>query len=254
VRRLHSIELIVVGNIVVRKGENVIISDENFWMYKTEDIALFQWDPPTPSNIDKDDVLLSIHVSERKGDVEICAIPASGIPDLDVGWSFKVYQSPFNPRGCDAYPPDAGIDSDSEVSKAVVVDRGECTFLHKVRTAKQVGFDLVIVVDSGLTAGQRFIPSLLTEKETSVPMDELLPLVLVTGKRDAGLIKRADKLRIAGMKKRERRMVVRGGMSPYLTLLILQNTSRMFWSSPDDTLEYRFQNVNGILILPVSTQ
>lgn len=188
-----------------------MISDDNFWMYMTEDTALFQWDPPTPSHIDKDDVLLDIHVSERKGDVEICAIPASGIPDLDVGWSFKVYQSPFNRRGCDPYPADIGNSFDSEVSKAVVVDRGDCTFLQKVRTAKHVGFDLVIVVDPGLTAGQRFIPSLMTEKETTVPMDELVPLVLVTGRRDVGLIKRAEKVRIAGMKKRARRMVVRGG-------------------------------------------
>lgn len=199
----------------MRKGENVIISDDNFWMYMTEDTALFQWDPPTPSHIEKDDVLLDVHVSERKGDVEICAIPASGIPDLDVGWSFKVYQSPYNPRGCENYSPDIGSSLDSEVSKAVVIDRGDCTFLQKVRKAKEVGFDLVIVVDPGLTAGQGFIPSLLTEKEISLPMDELLPLVLVTGRRDAGLIKRAEKVRIAGMKKRERRMVVRGGMYPY---------------------------------------
>ena len=177
----------------------------------TEDTALFQWDPPTPSHINNDDVLLDIHVSERKGEVEICAIPASGIPNLDVGWSFKIYQSPFNPRGCDIFPLDTGNNFDSEVSRAVVVDRGDCTFLHKVRKAKQAGFDLVIVVDAGLTAGQRFIPSLLTEKDTSVPMDELIPLVLVTGRRDAALIKRAEKVRIAGIKKRERRMVVRGG-------------------------------------------
>src|SRR5271170_572689 len=108
----------VVGNIVVRKGENVIISDENFWMYMTEDTALFQWDPPTPAHVDKDDVLLDIHVSERKGEVEICAIPASGIPDLDVGWSFKVQQSPQNPRGCNAYSQNDGINFlDAEISK-----------------------------------------------------------------------------------------------------------------------------------------
>ena len=201
----------VVGGTVVRKGENVIISDENFWMYLTEDTALFQWDPPSPSHINNDDILLDIHVSERKGEVAICAIPASGIPNLDVGWSFKVYQSPFNPRGCDRFPLDAGNNFNSEVSRAVVVDRGDCTFLHKVRTAKQAGFDLVIVVDASLTVGQRFIPSLLTEKDTTVPMDELIPLVLVTGRRDAALIKRAEKVRIAGIKKRERRMVVRGG-------------------------------------------
>jgi len=204
----------------VRKGENVIISDENFWTYMTEDTALFQWDPPTPSHIDKDDVLLEIHVSERKGDVEICAIPASGIPDLDVGWSFRVYRSVSNPRGCDTYPLDTGNSFDNEMSKAVVVDRGDCTFLHKVRMAKRAGFDLVIVVDAGLTAGQRFIPSLLTEKETTAPMNELIPLVLVTGRRDAALIKYTEKLRIAGMKKRERRMVVRGGKYSILTLLI----------------------------------
>ena len=204
-------KVMVVGGIVVRKGENVIISDENFWMYMTEDTALFQWDPPTPSHIDKDDVLLDIHVSERKEDIEICGIPASGIPNLDVGWSFKVYQSPYNPRGCNAFRHDTGNNFDSEVSRAVVIDRGDCTFLDKVRSAKQAGFDLVIVVDGGLTAGQRFIPSLLTEKDTTVPMDELIPLVLVTGRRDAALIKRADKVRIAGTKKRERRMVVRGG-------------------------------------------
>lgn len=195
----------------MRKGENVIISDENFWVYMTEDTALFQWDPPKPSRIDNDDVLLDIHVSERKGEVEICAIPASGIPNLDVGWSFKVYQSPFNPRGCDTFPFETGNNFDSDVSRAVVVDRGDCTFLHKVRMAKQAGFDLVIVVDAGLTVGQRFIPSLLTEKDATVPMDELIPLVLVTGRRDAALIRRTEKLRIAGIKKRERRMVVRGG-------------------------------------------
>ena len=201
----------VVGVTVVRNGENVIISDENFWMYTTEDTALFQWDPPTLSHFDNDDVLLDIHVSERKGEVEICAIPASGIPNLDVGWSFKVYQFPFNRRGCDTFPLDIGKNFNSEVSRAVVIDRGDCTFLHKVRTAKQAGFDLVIVVDAGLTAGQRFIPSLLTEKDTAVPMDELIPLVLVTGRRDAALIARAENVRIAGIKKRERRMVVRGG-------------------------------------------
>jgi hypothetical protein len=38
-----------------------------------------------------------------------------------------------------------------------------------------------------------------------------LPLVLVTGRRDVSLMKRADKVRIAGLKTRERRMVVRGG-------------------------------------------
>src|SRR5271170_3488895 len=197
---------------VVRKGENVIISDDNFWMYMTEDTALFQWDPPSPSHLDKDDVLLDIHVSERKGEVEICAIPASGIPDLDVGWSLKVYHYPHNPRGCDHYSlSDEFHYMDMDKSKAVVVDRGECTFLHKVQIAKQAGFELVIVVDAGLTAGQRFIPSLLTEKETVVPVEDLLPLVLVTGRRDAGLIKRAETVRIAGTKKRERRMVVRGG-------------------------------------------
>ena len=205
-------KLRVVGNMVVRKGENVIISDDNFWMYMTEDTALFQWDPPSPSHFDKDDVLLDIHVSERKGEVEICAIPASGIPDLDVGWSFKVYHFPHNPRGCGTYLLSDDVQyMEMDKSKAVVVDRGECTFLHKVQVAKQAGFELVIVVDAGLTAGQRFIPSLLTEKETVVPVEDLVPLVLVTGKRDAGFIKRAEKVRIAGTKKRERRMVVRGG-------------------------------------------
>jgi hypothetical protein len=198
---------------VVRKGENVIISDDNFWMYMTEDTALFQWDPPSPSHLDRDDVLLDIHVSQRKGEVEICAIPASGIPDLDVGWSFKVFHFPHNPRGCDRYRNENNMDyMEMDTSKAVVVDRGECTFLEKVRAAKNAGFDLVIVVDPGLTAGQRFIPSLLTEKETVVPVEDLLPLVLVTGRRDAGLMKRAEKVRIAGTKKRERRMVVRGGI------------------------------------------
>jgi hypothetical protein len=62
-------------------------------------------------------------------------------------------------------------------------------------------------------AGQRFIPSLLTENETVVPVEELLPLVLVTGRRDASLMRRAEKVRIAGVKTRERRMVVRGGKS-----------------------------------------
>lgn len=197
---------------VVRKGENVIISDDNFWMYMTEDTALFQWDPTSSSPLDKDDVLLNIHVSETKGEVEVCAIPASGIPDLDVGWSLKVYHYPLNPRGCDRYSLNDDFHySDMDKSKAVVVERGECTFLHKVRIAKQAGFELVIVVDAGLTAGQRFIPSLLTEKEAVVPVEDLVPLVLVTGRRDAGFIKRAEKVRIAGTKKRERRMVVRGG-------------------------------------------
>jgi len=216
----------VVGNMIVRRGENVIISDDNFWMYMTEDTALFQWDPPSSSPLDKDDVLLDIHVSERRGEVEICAIPASGIPDLDVGWSFTVLHFPHNPRGCDHYPlSDDFHHMDMDKSKAVVVDRGECTFLHKVEIAKQAGFELVIVVDAGLTAGQRFIPSLLTEKETVVPVEDLLPLVLVTGRRDAGLIKRAERVRIAGTKKRERRMVVRGGKTP-LCLVNIQSMSR----------------------------
>jgi hypothetical protein len=203
--------LTIVGALVVRKGEHVIISDDNFWMYMTEDTALFQWDPPTPSSIDKDDVLLDIDVSEIKGEVELCAIQASGIPDLDVGWSFKVFQSPENRLGCNPYPPlDTTNFLDSQMSKVVVVDRGECTFLTKVRLAKQAGYDFVIVVDPGLMAGQRFIPSLLTEKEVVVPVDELVPLVLVTGRRDASLIKRAEKVRIAGTRRRERRMVVRG--------------------------------------------
>jgi len=191
----------------------VIISDENFWVYMTEDTALFQWDPPTPSQVDKDDILLDLTVTDRKGDVEICAIPASGIPDLDVGWSFKVFQSPENTKGCLPYFSEAkmGI-RDEEISRAVVVERGDCTFLHKVKMAKLAGFELVIVIDQGLVAGQRFIPSLLTEKETIVPVEELIPLVLVTGKRDVGLVRRTQKLRIAGKKRRERRMVVRGGM------------------------------------------
>ena len=219
---------------VVRKGETVVISDYNFWMYITEDTALFQWDPSTPSHLDKDDVVLDIHVSERKGEVEICAIPASGIPDLDVGWSFMVYHFPHNRRGCDRYSLDNAIHyMDIEKSKAVVVDRGECTFRHKVQTAKQAGFELVIVVDAGLTAGQRFIPSLLMEKETVVPVEDLIPLVLVTGRRDAGLIKRAEKVRIAGMKKRERRMVVRGGKSSLIIFVDWQNTSRTFLFSHD---------------------
>ena len=193
----------------------MIISDENFWVYMTEDTALFQWDPPSPSQIDQDDVLLSLTVTDLKGDVEICAIPASGIPDLDVGWSFKVFQSPQNPKGCIPYVHQGTTDFvDGEISKAVVVDRGDCTFLHKVKMAKLAGFELVVVVDQGLMAGQRFIPSLLTEKETVVPVDELVPLVLVTGRRDADLVKRTQKLRIAGTERRERRMVVRGGIDP----------------------------------------
>jgi hypothetical protein len=221
--------VIIVGGTAVRKGENVIISDDNFWMYMTEDTALFQWDPPSPSQIDKDDVLLDIHVPERKGEVEICAIPASGIPDLDVGWSFKVHHSPYNARGCHRYSHDAEMNFMDEISTAVVIDRGDCTFLQKVRMAKQAGYDLVIVVDSGLAAGQRFIPSLLTEKETVVPVDELVPLVLVTGRRDAALIKRAEKVRIAGTKKRERRMVVRGGNVLSNSFLIPQNMCRTYW-------------------------
>jgi hypothetical protein len=207
-----------VGNTVVRKGENVIISDQNFWMYMTEDTALFQWDPPTPANIDKDDVLLDIQVSERQGEVEICSIPAAGIPNLDVGWSFQVYQSPFNPRGCDPYSLEffPGFLQD-ESSTAVVVDRGECTFLEKVRVARVAGFDLVIVVDSNLSAGQRFIPSLLTEKEGSVSVDELIPMVFVTGRQDVGYIRRAERVRIAGFKRRERRMIIRGGIHPALS-------------------------------------
>jgi hypothetical protein len=186
----------------------------------TEDTALFQWDPPTPSNIDQDDVLLDIHVSERQGDVEICSIPASGIPDLDVGWSFQVYQSPSsNARGCKPFRPDAFPSLAGERSKAVVVDRGECTFLDKVRAAKRAGFDLVIVVDAGLSAGQRFIPSLLTEREGSLVRDELIPLVFVTGRGDAGYVRRAEQVRIAGFKKRERRMVVRG---EYVSNVIVQ--------------------------------
>jgi hypothetical protein len=211
----------VVGNTVVRKGENVIISDENFWQYMTEDTALFQWDPPTPSSIDKDDVLLDIHVSERQGDVEICSIPAAGIPDLDVGWSFQVYQSPSsNAGGCKPFRPETfpGLVG-GERSKAVVVDRGECTFLEKVREAKRAGFDLVIVVDAGLSAGQRFIPSLFTERESPLVGDELIPLVFVTGKGDAGYVRRAELVRIAGFKKRERRMVVRG---EYVSNVIVQ--------------------------------
>jgi hypothetical protein len=195
---------------VVKKGEHVIISDDNFWMYMTEDTALFQWDPPTPSSIDKDDIILNISVSEMKGEVELCAIPASGIPDLDVGWSFKTDQAPQNPLGCNPYPPLDANFMEGDISKAVVVNRGECTFLTKVRMAKQAGYDFVIVVDQGLMAGQRFIPSLLTEKEVGVPVEELIPLVLVTGRRDASLIKRVEKVRIAGTKRRERRMVVRG--------------------------------------------
>lgn len=199
----------------------MIISDENFWQYMTEDTALFQWDPPTPSNIDKDDVLLNIHVSERQGDVEICSIPAAGIPDLDIGWSFQVYQPPSsNARGCKPFRPDTfpGL-LDGERSKAVVVDRGECTFLEKVRAAKRAGFDLVIVVDAGLSAGQRFIPSLLTERESALVRDELIPLVFVTGRGDAGYVRRAEQVRIAGFKKRERRMVVRG---EYVSNVIVQ--------------------------------
>jgi hypothetical protein len=207
-------ELMKVGGMVVREGENVIISDESFWMYMTEDTALFQWDPPTPAHIDKDDVLLDIHVAERRGEIEISSIPASGIPDLDVGWSFDVYQSSKNVQGCNEYVLDKTRDSnEEETSKAVVVDRGECTFLDKVTMARKAGFDLVIVVDSGLMSGQRFIPSLLTETENEVPADQLVPLVLVTGRRDASLIRRAEKVRIAGMRTRERRMVVRGGIS-----------------------------------------
>lgn len=180
----------------------------------TEDTALFQWDPPTPLDIDKADVLLDIQVSERKGEVEICAIPATGIPDLDVGWSLKVYHTPLNARGCNAFSPpeDTGF-LDGQVSKAVVVDRGECTFLHKAEMAKQAGYDLVIVVDRGLTAGQRFIPSMLTEKGSLAPGEDIVPLVLVTGKRDTNLIQQAEKVRIAGTRARERRMVVRGGNS-----------------------------------------
>jgi hypothetical protein len=209
-------ELMKVGGMVVREGENVIISDESFWMYMTEDTALFQWDPPTPAHIDKDDILLDIHVAERRGEIEISSIPASGIPNLDVGWSFDVYQSPRNAQGCNEYILDYDKTSDfmeDETSKAVVVDRGECTFLDKVTMARKAGFDLVIVVDSGLMSGPRFIPSLLTETENEVPADQLIPLVLVTGRRDASLIRRAEKVRIAGMRTRERRMVVRGGIS-----------------------------------------
>lgn len=206
--------LMIVGGTIVRKGENVIISDDNFWMYMTEDTALFQWDPPTPSHVDRDDVLLDIQVPERQGEIEISSIPASGIPELDVGWSFKIYHPPKNARGCNEYDfPETRDFLEADISKAVVIDRGECTFLHKVGMARRAGFQLVIVVDSGLTAGQRFIPSLLTENETVVPVEELLPLVLVTGRRDASLIRRAEKVRISGVKTRERRMVVRGGKS-----------------------------------------
>lgn len=196
----------------MRKGEYVIISDPHFWKYITEDTALFQWDPPTPLDIDEDDVLLDIQISERKGEVEVCGIPASGIPDLDVGWSFKMHHSPHNPRGCASFHLNhERYFAEGEMSTAVVVDRGECTFLRKVRMAKQAGFDLVIVVDSDLNAGQRFIPSLMTERESTVPIEELVPMVLVTGRRDVALVKKAEKVRIAGRKKRERRMVVRGG-------------------------------------------
>jgi len=213
---------------VVKKGEYVVISDENFWMYMTEDTALFQWDPPTPSHIDNDDILMDVVISERRGEVEICAIPASGMPNLDVGWSLQVYHSPLNPRGCDAFHQvEFNSASAHPKSKAIVVNRGECTFLHKVRTAKQAGFDLVIVVDPGLMAGQRFIPSLLTEKEIMLPMDELIPLVLVTGRQDAALIQRAEKVRIAGTKRRERRMVVRGGTPLNLSILTVEYVSNV---------------------------
>jgi hypothetical protein len=200
----------VVGDLSVGKEENVVISDDNFWMYMTEDTALFQWDPPTPSQVDKNDVVLDIRVPGREGEIEISSIPASGIPVLDVGWSFKVFKSPQNPQGCHEYVIDDMV-MEGGISNAVVVDRGECTFLHKVGMARQAGFDLVIVVDSGPMAGQRFIPSLSTEKETVVAIEELIPLVLVTGRRDVSLMKRAESFRIAGVKTRERRMVVRGG-------------------------------------------
>ena len=222
--------LSMVGGLVVKKGELVIISDENFWMYMTEDTALFQWDPPTPLDIDKADVLLDIQASERRGEVEICAIPASGIPDLDVGWSLKVYHTPLNPRGCSPLTPpdDRSFLDGGQVSKAVVVDRGECTFLHKAEMAKKAGYDMIIVVDPGLTAGQRFIPSLLTEKGSLAPSEDIVPLVLVTGKRDANLIQRAEKVRIAGTRARERRMVVRGGNSQDLRgILIVEYVSNV---------------------------
>jgi hypothetical protein len=54
--------------------------------------------------------------------------------------------------------------------------------------------------------------------DAMLPMDELIPLVLVSGRRDAGLIKRAEKVRIAGTKPRERRMVVRGGIPAHTSI------------------------------------
>jgi hypothetical protein len=204
-----------VGGTIVREGENVIISDENFWTYTTEDDQLLQWDPPA-NQIDKDDVLLDLSISDRSSQVEISAIQASGMPNLNVGWSFKVYQSPYNPKGCSQYSLDqVKWDTLNTQSQAIVVNRGECTFLQKIRMAKEAGFELVIVVDSTISMEERFIPSLLTEKGMVVPVDELIPLVLVLGRRDAALIKRADKVRISGTKKFERRMVVRGRKSHY---------------------------------------
>jgi hypothetical protein len=198
-----------VGATVIRKGENVIISDENFWAYTTEQDDLLNWDP-SPSLTDKEDVLLDLSISDRLSSVEISAIQASGSPNLNVGWSFNVFKAPFNPKGCDRY----ALEIKKEGSTAIVMDRGDCTFLQKVRMAKLAGFDLVVVVDSSISLQPRFIPSLLSEKDMEVPFEELIPLVLVLGRQDSALIKRAEKIRISGTKKHERRMVVRGGLFP----------------------------------------
>ena len=198
---------------VVRKRENVFISDPDFWKYVTDDVALFQWDPPSQSPNDNDDILLDVTISDQTGQAEICAVPASVMPKLDVGRTFKVYHATQNKRGCDVYPSDAFDFTHIDTSKAVVVERGDCTFLHKVQRAKKAGYDLVIVVDRTLTTTERFVPSLLTEEGTILPDDELIPLLLVIGSSESELLAHAEQARVAGTKKHERRMIVRGGIS-----------------------------------------
>jgi PA domain len=220
-----STGLRLVGNLGVSKAEDVVISDPNFWKYGTDDDStLLKWDPPEGYLLEDYDILLDISSSERKDEMEIAAVPASKMRKLNVGWTFKVYRLTENPNGCNPHRLPEINYADFDFSKAVIIERGQCTFLDKARNAKAAGYDFVIVVDRELV-GQRITPLLVTDNDETVPENEVLPLVLVAGERDADLLSRAERVRIAGTRKVQRRMVVRGGY-PFMSLLIWQKMWR----------------------------
>lgn len=61
----------------------------------------------------------------------------------------RLYYDAENDKGCNAYTPQKfEVDMDGDVTPFMLADRGECTFVQKVRNMQRIGVSVAIIIDN----------------------------------------------------------------------------------------------------------